>query len=111
MTTAALSTALATIQPAFIDRQVGEGVPKDRYERELFMNTPRPEVPGYGGYAAVGPRRLTTASASEAEAASAGSTIIGSGSGAVGADAFRVRGQLSRRRAGQHAERRWWSRV
>jgi len=22
-----------------IDRQVGEGVPKDRYERELFMNT------------------------------------------------------------------------
>ena len=21
-----------------IDRQVGEGVPKDRYERELFMN-------------------------------------------------------------------------
>jgi hypothetical protein len=25
-----------------IDWQVGEGVPKDRYERELFMNTPRP---------------------------------------------------------------------
>jgi hypothetical protein len=49
--------------------------------------------------------------ASEAEAASAGSTIIGSGPGAVGTDAFRVRGQLSRRRAGQHADRRWWSRV